>query len=73
MVIRTIHGKHAVCQHLYALHEMVYGSEWITSSGFIVKIDYIDENLIYYSDVSDSTKKFVKDSINFQLRYSKII
>lgn len=75
MVIRTIHGKQVVCQHVYGLHDMVSGSEWIASSGLIVKIDYIDDadHLVYYSDANDSSKRYMKDSINFQLKYSKII
>lgn len=74
MVIRTSFGKQVISQHLFGVHELNIDSEWMSTTGFIVKIYKIeDSNLIYYCDISDSSKKYVNDSVNFQLHYSKIL
>jgi hypothetical protein len=74
MVIRFVHGKHVVCQHYMAISEIIIGSEWLSHAGAIVIVDNVDHDgyLIYYHEVNNE-KQYMKDSVSFQSRYSKIV
>jgi hypothetical protein len=75
MVIRHIHGKPAICQHYMAISEINIGTEWISPCGTIIVIDKVntDDYIIYYHNVNNPEKRFMKDSVTFQSKYSKII
>lgn len=75
MVIRSIHGKQVMCQHYMAITEIKIGSEWLSPSGSIMIIDNVDhaEYLIYFHEINNNEKQYMKDSVSFQSKYSKIV
>ena len=75
MIIRSFCGKNVVNQHIFGVSDMELDSEWISPTGYVVKIDKVDnvDLLIYFSDVNNPSKKYINDTISFQTRYSKII
>jgi len=75
MIVRSLYGRHVVNQHIFGVYDIELESQWISPTGFIVKIDKVDkvELLIQFSDIDDPTKIYIKDTISFQSRYSKIL
>lgn len=70
MRIESHKGYNIVCGHIFPVEELSVGQKWMSSSGNVVTISDIQDDLVYYAWESGS---HCKDSFSFQCRYCLIL